>query len=273
MPILFIDGEEFVSSLHRPPAPLWIRLMMILALIILTIPLFTMTVGSVFEGGQLTLKWFLEVIQDEEIQAAMGRSVVVAIVAGAVSTLLGLIMAFGIEKYSFRGRSLLQFLSMVAMLLPELVFALSLLSWFVILRFELSLLTVGIAHVTFSISFSALIIGSRMLQLDTALEDAAQDLGAGEVLVLRKVLLPQLSGAILSSFLICLILSFDDFLITFFVNGVGQDTLPIRLFTSTKMGFSPKYNALATMMVFVTSCVAFLLLSLGMRQSKKNHIR
>ena len=160
-----------------------------------------------------------------------------------------------IHRGNFLGRRLLEGLSYVSLVLPEIVFALALLSWFFLLSIPLGLTTVILAHVTFSISYVILTVGSRLAGFDPSLDDAARDLGASEVQILWKVTLPLLGPSMVASFLLSFLLSFDDFLITFFVNGVGSDTLPVKLYSYMKMGITPKLNALATLMWFLTAVI------------------
>lgn len=190
--------------------------------------------------------------------SALGRSALVAVCASALSTLLGL----GAAVASFsRLRPWLEIFSVVALVLPELVFALALLSWFVTLQFQLSLVTVVISHVTFSLSFSYFLILSRFRQIDVSLIEAAEDLGARPWQAFTRVLLPLLLPSMGVSFVLCFLLSFDDFLISFFVSGVGADTLPIKLYSAMKVGLSPELHALATLMSLVSGVALCFVLS------------
>ena len=124
---------------------------------------------------------------------------------------------------------------------------------------ELGLTTVIIAHVSFSLSYVMMTVSSRLVSFDKSLEDAARDLGASEWQILKTVILPLLKPAILGGFILSFLLSFDDFLITYFVNGVGQDTLPVKLYTAMKMGVTPKLHALSSLMFFMTLAVLIFL--------------
>lgn len=236
----------------RPRSPVWARCLLWLSLALLYLPLVYMICGSFFDEGEglnFTLRWYREIIEDYVLQEALGRSLMIAFCNGVVSTTFGTMAAVALLKSEFLGKKVLQGLSTMSLVMPELVFALSLLSWFFILKFELSFLTVLIAHVTFSLAFVILTVKSRLSSLDISIEDAAKDLGASEWTILFKVTLPLLKPALGTAFILVFLLSFDDFLITFFNSGAGSDTLPIKLYSAMRLGHTPKLNAMATLMI------------------------
>lgn len=241
-----------MSERRRPRAPWFARATLGAVLVALYGPLLVLVMGAFIDRTEdqfsWTLRWFREVLADETMWDALGNSLLVAATSSALATLIGTAAAIALHRGPFRGRKLLQGLSFISLVLPEIVFALALLSWFFVLRLTLGLNTVVCAHVTFSLSYVILTVGARLATMDPALEDAARDLGASEGRILWKVVVPLLKPSLLAAFLLSFLLSFDDFLITFFVNGVGSDTLPIKLYTSMKMGLTPKLNALASLM-------------------------
>ena len=149
---------------------------------------------------------------------------------------------------------------MLSLVFPEIVFALSLLALFFILGFRLGLETVILAHISFALPYVMLTVGARVASLDQLIDDSAYDLGANDWQILTKIHLPLLAPAIVSGFFLSFLISFDDFLITFFVNGIGSDTLPIKLYTSMKSGITPQLNALATINFLASSIFVFVLL-------------
>jgi spermidine/putrescine transport system permease protein len=246
----------------RPRAPYFTKLVLRLVLLGLYVPLLCVVIGAfIVAPDQSLFAWFAQVFQDDALLEALWNSVTVGVSASIIATALGAGAAIAIHRGSFRGRRLLEGLSYISLVLPEIVFALALLSWFTIMSLHLSLVTVIIAHVTFSISYVILTVGSRLASLDGSLDDAARDLGASESKILLKVTLPLLGPSLMSAFFLSFLLSFDDFLITFFVNGVGSDTLPVKLYAFMKMGITPKLNALATLMWGITA----LILVVGMK--------
>lgn len=207
----------------------------------------------------LTTKWYLEVFKDHQLQQALGRSILIAGASSLISVVLGTLAAISILRTNFRFKSHLDMLSMTSLVLPELVFALSLLSWFFITKIPLGFFTVISSHVVFTLSFALMVLKTRLQGLDQSIEEAAQDLGASSWTILFKVILPQMRPALVSAFTLSFLLSFDDFLITFFTSGVGSDTLPIKLYTSMKMGLTPKLTALSCLMMSITALLSVLL--------------
>lgn len=246
----------------RPRAPIAARTLLWLVLALLYIPILVMLGGAFLEkidGAFLfTTRWFTEVMQDESLMEALGNSLLVAVSASLISTFLGSFAAIGLFRSTGKVRRLLEALSVVSLIFPEIVFALALLSWFFVMGLGLGLKTVVIAHVTFSLSYVMMTVSARLSSMDPSLEDAARDLGASEWKVVRTVLLPLSWPAIFGGFILSFLLSFDDFLITYFVNGVGNDTLPVKLYTALKMGVSPKLNALSSLMFLFTLIFLFL---------------
>ena len=241
----------------RPQPPGTLRWILPVALTFLYVPLVIMVIGSFVESKigtakVFTFRWYGEVFQDPALLDALLRSVAIAGLSSLISTAFGLLGALGLDRWAFSGRKPLQGLSMLSLMLPELVLSLSLLSWFAVLGFQLNFFTVVAAHVTFTMPFVILVIGARLRGLDASYEDAARDLGANETQVLVRVTLPLLAPAVVAGFLLALLLSFDDFLITFYTNGAGSDTLPVWLYSLMKTGLTPKVQALSSLMLLAS---------------------
>ena len=243
----------------RPHAPGWTRVFLWSFLFVSYIPLLFLVKNSLVQDGEFSLYWYGLLLQDQNLLEPALRSFQIALLNGFVSTCIGLCAAISLHKKSQKFKKLLNFFIGTSLALPELVMALSLMSWFFMIGMPLSLFTVLISHVTFSLSFVVFIIGARLTQMDTSLEEAGEDLGGSAFEVFLKVTLPQLKPAVLLSFSICFLLSFDDFLITFFVSGVGSDTLPLRLYQMLKQGTSPKLSALATLILMLPVLLAILM--------------
>lgn len=240
----------------RPQPPLVAKITLWLTLFLLYVPIAVMILSALFvkENGEwtATLKWFLAVLNDEALMSALWNSFLVGVCASLTATFVGTAGALGLHRNPRSWKWAVESLSVVSLIFPEIVFALSLLSWFFILRMDLGLTTVVLAHVSFSVSYVIMTVNARLATLDRSYEDAARDLGASEWQILKSVILPLLKPAILGGFILSFLLSFDDFLITYFVNGVGQDTLPVKLYTAMKLGVSPKLNALSSLMFLMT---------------------
>jgi spermidine/putrescine transport system permease protein len=198
-----------------------------------------------------TLKWYQEVFANENIQAALKVSLLVAIPCVVISTAIGTITAITLYRHKFVGRALYQGILYIPLIMPDLVIGVALLLFYVSVRMELGILSILFAHISFSIPLTTLVIIARMQRIDRTLEDAAMDLGADEWTTMRKVTLPLLKPGILAAALLTFPWSFNDFVITFFVSGVGSSTLPLRVYSMIRLGVSPMINALGTLIVVI----------------------
>jgi spermidine/putrescine transport system permease protein len=129
-------------------------------------------------------------------------------------------------------------------------------------------MTVVIAHVTLVLPFATLIISARLRSLDIAVEDAARDLGAKESEIFGLVLIPQIKTSLVNAFLLSFLMSFDDFLVSYFTNGAGQDTLPVLLYSQMKFGLSPVLTALSVLILLVSALICSLMLLLQKKDFK-----
>ena len=202
-----------------------------------------------FEG--VTLKWYQAVFRNDNILAALKVSLMVAIPTVLISTAIGTITAFTLYRSKFVGRALYQGILYIPLIMPDLVIGISLLLFYTFVKLELGILSILLAHVSFSIPLTTLVIIARMQRIDRSLEDAAMDLGADEWTTMWKVTLPLLKPGILAAALLTFPWSFNDFVITFFVSGVGSSTLPLRVYSMIRLGVSPMVNALGTLIIVV----------------------
>ena len=227
-----------------------IYLFMYAPLLVLIVFSLTPTEYAVAWEG-FTLKWYQEVFANENIQAALKVSLMVAIPCVVISTAIGTITAITLYRHKFVGRALYQGVLYIPLIMPDLVIGVALLLFYVSVRLELGILSILFAHISFSIPLTTLVIIARMQRIDRNLEDAAMDLGADEWTTMRKVTLPLLKPGILAAALLTFPWSFNDFVITFFVSGVGSSTLPLRVYSMIRLGVSPMVNALGTLIVVV----------------------
>jgi len=227
-----------------------VYLFMYTPLLVLVVFSFTPTeYGVSWEG--FTLKWYMAVFNNKNIQDALKISLMVAIPTVVISTVIGTITAFTLYRYKFLGRALYQGALYIPLVMPDLVIGISLLLFFTSIKLDLGILTILLAHISFSIPLTTLVIIARMQRIDRTLEDAAMDLGADEWTTMWKVTLPLLMPGILAAALLTFPWSFNDFVITFFVSGVGSSTLPLRVYSMIRLGVSPMVNALGTLIVVV----------------------
>lgn len=206
----------------------------------------------------LTWRWYQAVWQSETLQEALLVSLLVSLPAVLIATAIGTLTALALHRTHVPGRALVQALLYIPLIMPSLVMGVSLLLLFVAIHLPLGILTVILAHVAFSIPLTTLVILARLQRLDRSLEEAALDLGADEWTTFWRITLPLLRPGILAAALLAFPWSFNDFVITFFVTGVGASTLPLRIYGMIKVGVSPMVNALGTLMVIVPLLVALL---------------
>ncbi len=231
-----------------------------LVFLILYVPLLTLIVYSFFDPvtGEWSSRWYVEALYDESLRKAVTMSMIVGFWCTLGATLLGTTAALALERTQFVGKKVLDALTLVPLVVPEIVFGLSLLIWFVALRLSLGTISIVLAHITFSFSYVIITVRTRLHDFDMSLEEAARDLGASSWQTFWKVTFPLIFPAILSGALMAFTLSFDDFLITFFTSGVANDTLPVKLYAMIKFGISPKINALSTLILFATIVLVLL---------------
>lgn len=255
---------------NRPAAPLLSRVLLIILVICSYLPILMMFLKGFSEpiqGGSSvwSLRWFKDLISDTLLLEATIRSLTIATISSTVATFIGTMASIAMIKTQFFGKDLLRKLSLISLSLPEIVFALSLLSWFFILKLTFGSLTVIIAHVSFTLAYVITTVSGRLVHFGEAIDDAARDLGASEFTILTKITLPMLRPALGGAFVLGFLLSFDDFLITYFVNGMGNDTLPVLLYSSIKYdGITPKLNALSSILFLGTSFIMFVLFKLSL---------
>ncbi len=202
--------------------------------------------------GGATLAWYGEAFRDARLLRAAGTSLWVALLSTLLATLLGTLVALALARYRLWGRAATQAMLVLPIVTPEIVVGAALLTVFAVVRLRLGLTTVVLAHLSFSLSYVALVVRARLAGLDRALEEAAADLGAGPMAAFRRVTLPQLAPGILAGALLAFTLSIDDYVITSFVAGVGATTLPLQIYSMLKVGVTPEVNAVSTLLLVVT---------------------
>lgn len=217
--------------------------------------------------GGWTLKWYQKLFANEEMWHAIRNSLVIGVTSTLVSTAIGTSAAFALYKYSgTRIQKVHGVILYMPLVVPEILMGISLLMIFMAVRLPLGLFAIFLAHVTFSMSYVAMVVLSRLQDFDATLIEAAQDLGADAWLTARKILLPLISPGIVAGALLAFTLSVDDFVITFFVSGPGSTTLPVQVYSMIKHSRNlPIINALSTLMMVAT----FVIVLTSQRQSRR----
>ena len=254
----------------------WQVIFTVLMFLFMYLPIFVLTFYSFnkskysagWEG--FTLQWYIRFFQDTRILTALQNSLTVAFFAVAVSAVIGTLMAVGLAKYKFRGKSLYLGISYLPLIIPDIAIAVATLVFLAALAIRLSLWTIIAAHIVFCLAYVGLVVSTRLADLDPNLEEAALDLGATPVDAFLKVLLPQLLPGILSGCLLAFVLSMDDFLIASFTSGNGSTTLPMEIFSRIRTGVKPDINALSVILIIGSGGIGIVGELLRNRSEKKN---
>jgi putrescine transport system permease protein len=206
--------------------------------------------------GGFSAKWYGELFADDQILGAAKTSLLIGTWTATIATALGTIAGLALARFGrFKGRTLFSGMITAPLVMPEVITGLSLLLLFVALEDLIGwpagrgVSTITIAHVTFTMAYVAIIIQSRLGQMDESVEEAAMDLGARPVKVFFVITLPIIAPALVSGWLLSFTLSLDDLVIASFTSGPDSTTLPMVVFSSVRLGVSPKINALATLLV------------------------
>ncbi len=223
--------------------------------------------SSGWEG--FSLKWYQQLFQDGRILRALQNSLVVAFVAVGISAVLGTLMAVGLARYRFPGKTLYRGIAYLPLIVPDIAIAVATLVFLAVVSIPLSLWTIVAAHVVFCLAYVAIVVSSRLATLDPHLEEAALDLGATPIEAFLKVLLPELMPAIIAGCLLSFVLSMDDFLISSFTAGTGATTLPMEIFSRIRTGVKPDINALSVLLILGSGMVAFAAEYMRYRMEKK----
>ncbi len=211
---------------------------------------------TIWEG--FSFQWYAKLLTNKILLNSLKNSLIIAFLATFISTIFGTLGAIALRKLDFKLKESFKLIIYLPIIIPEIVLAASLLSFFGFVKITLGFTTVVIAHVVFSISYVILIVLARLQNIEKEIEESALDLGADEFEVFKRVTLPLLSPAIISSSLIVFTLSIDDYLITSFVSGVASTTLPLQIYSMLKTSVTPEINAISTIMLFTTTTAIIL---------------
>ena len=218
-----------------------------------------------------TLKWYESLFQDERIMTALFYTIVIAVIASLVATIIGTITAIGIHNMrKGKLKSTLLSVNNLPILNPDVVTGVSLMTLFVFINMEFGFKTILLSHIVFNIPYVILSVLPKLKQLPANIEEAAMDLGATPMYALQKVIIPQIKPGIISGMLIAFTMSIDDFVISFFTAGNGVTNLSIEIYSMTRRGISPEINALSTIMFVVVLILLILSNVSGKKQPVLN---
>jgi spermidine/putrescine transport system permease protein len=211
--------------------------------------------GGAWQG--FTTQWYRALANNDLALHATLITLALAVLSTAVSTLLGTMLAVGLHRGRFPGRTSVEAVLRTIIVVPDIVMAIGLLMFFAVVRSRVNLIQPGLismtlAHITFQIPFVTLVVRARLAGLDRSLAEAARDLGASGWQTFRHVTWPLIWPGVLAGALLAFTLSLDDFVISFFTTGPGATTLPILIYSSVKRGITPDIHALSTLMMAVS---------------------
>jgi spermidine/putrescine transport system permease protein len=221
--------------------------------------------------GGFSLRWYGELFRDRSLFGALWNSVILAVSASVLAAVFGTLGAVGTqgdrrsEGSRGRGRAgkILEYLSILPIMIPEIILGMILLAFFSLLAFPLGMVTLVIAHTCFCIPYVYMVVKARLAGLDKSYAEAAKDLGAGDWRAFFDITLPLILPAVVSGMLIAFAMSFDDVIVSVFVTGPNTNTLPIRIFSQIKTGLTPKTNALCTLLFAATILLCLISAAVG----------
>ena len=203
-----------------------------------------------FEG--FSLRWYEQFFESESLRDSLIASIEIALITMLIATVLGTMLAYGLVRARTRWSDSFNVLMLIPLVTPEIVAGVSALLLFTQVGLELSVTTIVLAHITFSISYVTVVVRARLASLSLEVEEASMDLGATRWQTFRLVTLPALWPAVLAAGLLVFALSFDDFVLSFFTTGESPQPLPVRIWTQIRFGVRPTINAIGSFMLVVS---------------------
>lgn len=222
-----------------------------LPLVVVILYSFSATKVNAWPIRGYTFEWYRELLDDNQIRAAIQFSLFVGVVAAALAVLLGTLTAYALDRYDFRGKPLIRFAIGLPIVLPGIVTGVAMLAFFTLLGWELSRWTIIIAHATFCITLVVNNVAARLSQLPRSLSEASTDLGATPWKTFWLITFPLVRPAIVTGAILAFTLSFDEIVVTFFLTG-REKTLPLLIWGRLRQGISPEINAAATVIIAVS---------------------
>jgi spermidine/putrescine transport system permease protein len=239
----------------RDPIRLWLNAHLGLVYIFLYVPILVLIVLSFNKSGLPTAwtgfstEWYGKLIANPKILSAAGNSLIVAVVSTVISTAIGTLLAMGLEEG--KPNPWLDALVAAPMIIPDIVLAIALLSFYTLLNMGLGLHSIVLSHAVFNIAFVCMVVRTRLKNFDRSIVEASIDLGASELTTFRRVTLPVIAPGVIAAALLSFTLSIDEFIIAYFTAGAGQGstTFPMQIYAMIRFGVTPEINAIATIVI------------------------
>lgn len=199
-----------------------------------------------------TLEWYKQLLHDHEFFTVALHSLTIGVFAATTATFIGTLAAVSLFRYSFCGKQLLHGLIFVLIVLPDIIIGISLLILYNTLNIPLGFWSLLLAHTTFCIPFVVVTVYSRVITLNKSIFEAAKDLGANDLIIFGKIIIPLLLPGILAGWLLSFTLSLDDVIISYFVSGPTYEILPLKIYSMVRIGVQPEVNAICTLILIAT---------------------
>ena len=260
-----------LEYLKRP----WMWLTLLACFLFLYFPLVTLVAfsfnsykrGFIWKG--FSLKWYEKALSNQSLHEAFINSMHVATVSTVVSTALGAMLGLALYRYWFPWKGTYEGIAHLPIVIPEICMAVAMVTFFWAIGIELSLSTVMVSHIAFTIPFVAVVVRSRMAGFDVSLEEASRDLGASEWQTFWHVTFPYMIPGLVAGALMAFVLSLDDFVITFFTAGVGDNTFPVKIYSMLRFSVTPEVNAASTVLIIITLSLTLVAMIMQSRWAKK----
>lgn len=246
------------------------KLYLYLILLFLYAPIIVLIVYSFNESKYrvwtgFSFKWYIELFQDSQIMSALSNTLIVAIIAAVLSTIIGTVSAIGINSMKKWQKTTMLNINMLPVLNPDIVTGIALMLLFYMVKIQYGLVTLILSHMVFCIPYVILSVLPKLNQSDNKTYEAALDLGANPALATWKVTVPEIMPGVISGFLMAFTLSIDDFIISYFNHGPGSENLSILIYNAATKGVNPSINALSALMFTV---ILLLLVVINIRTNK-----
>jgi len=255
------------------------RVSLILGFTFLYAPILILIIYSFNESRLVTVwsgfsfKWYQELWSNRGLMDAARISLMLAVFASTLAAILGTLAGVALARIpKFFGRTLFSGMVLAPLVMPEVITGLSLLLTFIAVSVDRGLVTIVIAHATFSMCYVAVVVQARLAGFDSSVEEAAMDLGARPGTVFFRITLPLIAPGIVAGWLLSFTLSLDDLVIASFLAGPGSTTLPMKIFSSVRLGVTPEINAVATILIGIVS-VGVLVWSITLKRAMARQVR
>jgi spermidine/putrescine transport system permease protein len=272
-----------VRKRHRErPTPLeygrkrWLQAVMFGSFVFLYFPIVALVAFS-FNDSKLnitwqgfTLKYYIQAFNNASLHEAFMNSMIIAFWSTVISTVLGTMLGLVLHRYRFPGKEPFDGWVHLPIVIPEISLGVAMLAFFAAVRMPLSLITVTVSHIAFTIPFVAVVVRSRMSGFDQSLEEASRDLGASEWQTFWNVTFPYMLPGVVAGALLALTLSLDDFVITFFTSGPGSTTFPVKIYSMVRFSVTPEVNAASTVLIVLTLALTVAAMWIQSRAGKQS---